>query len=67
VDSWWVNIGTKSKINDELLMNIFYSISPITYGVGLVCLCFEISKEFANSTKVLGMSKTFSLLMIEFV
>jgi hypothetical protein len=67
VDFWWINLGAKSKISDELLMNIFYSILTITFGVGLVYLSLEISKEFVVSTKVLSMSKTFNLSMIEFV
>ncbi len=67
MDFWWINLGAKSKISDELLMNIFYSILTITFGVGLVYLSLEISKEFVVSTKVLSMSKTFNLSMIEFV
>jgi len=62
-----LNLGAKSKISDELLLNIFYSILTITFGVGLVYLSLEISKEFVISTKVLNMSKTFNLSMIEFV
>jgi hypothetical protein len=59
-------MGMKSKINNELLMNIFYSISIVTFGVGLVCLCLEISKEFVASMKILSMSKTSNSSMFEY-
>ncbi len=35
--------------------------------MGLVCLYLEMSKNFTTSMKILSMSKTSSLSMIEFV
>jgi hypothetical protein len=61
-----VNLGVRSKINNELLMNIFYFISIVTFGMELVCLCLEMSKEFVASMKLLSMSKTFNLSMFEY-
>ncbi len=66
VDSCWVNLGVRFNINDELLMNISNSVLIITFGMELVCLSLEISKEFVASTKVLGMLKASNLSMIEF-
>jgi hypothetical protein len=55
----------RSRISDELLMNIFDFISTIVSGIGLVCISPKMSKKFVTSTKVLSMFKTFSLSMIE--
>jgi len=59
-------MGIRFKINAELLMNISNSVSTVISRMELVCLSPEMSKEFVASTKVLGMSKTSNLSMIEF-
>ncbi len=61
-----MNLGVTFRINNELLMNIFYFISTITFEVGLVCPCLEMSKEFVASMKVLSMSKTFNSSMFKY-
>ncbi len=67
MDFWWINLGMKSKINDELLMNISDFVSIITSRVGLACLSPKMSKEFAGSTKVLSRSEASNMSVIEFV
>jgi hypothetical protein len=43
----------------------YWSISIVTCGMGFVILYFKMSKEFTTSTKLLSLSKTFNLSIIE--